>query len=374
MSRIKFTLLLLSAALLAACGPQADSQSPAPPEVEVAHPEIRSITNWDEYTGRLAAVDAVEVRARVSGYLQSVHFEDGQQVQVGDLLFVIDPRPYEAVVERARADVQSARVALEQAERNFTRAKDLLGSNSISQESYETRAESQSHAAAQLSSVQATLRAAELELEFTRIVAPVAGRISRKLVSEGNLVSGGSTGATLLTVIVSQDPMYIYFTADERSYLKYVRLDQQGSRPSSRVAPNPVRIQLADETGFPHEGHMDFVDTQIDEATGTLQGRAVLPNPDNVLLPGMFARVQLLGEGPFDAVLVPDTAIGTDQSRRFVFVVNADNVAELRVVEPGRLLEDGMRIITAGLKASDRIIVAGLQRVRSGQPVTVAQD
>jgi RND family efflux transporter MFP subunit len=140
------------------------------------------------------------------------------------------------------------------------------------------------------------------------------------------------------------------------------------------VAPNPVRIQLADETGFPHEGHMDFVDTQIDEATGTLQGRAVLPNPDNVLLPGMFARVQLLGEGPFDAVLVPDTAIGTDQSRRFVFVVNADNVAELRVVEPGRLLEDGMRIITAGLKASDRIIVAGLQRVRSGQPVTVAQD
>ena len=359
--------------LLAACGARDGGGAPPPPEVAVSTPEVRSVTNWDEYTGRIEAVDMVEVRARVSGYLQSIHFEDGQQVKGGDLLFVIDPRPYQAVVERARADVERAKATLDQAERNFQRAQELRRSNTISQEDFEARRESQSQAAAELAAAEASLRSAELDLEFTRVTAPIDGRISRNLVSVGNLVSGGSTGSTLLSVIVSQDPVYVYFTGDERAYLKYVRLDQRGARPSSRVAPNPVHIQLADEEGFPHEGYMDFVDSRVDEATGTIQGRAVIPNPDGVLLPGMFARVRLLGEGPFDAVVVPDEVIGTDLSRRFVWVVDDDNVAHMRVVELGRRLDDGARIIRSGLDATDRIVVEGTQRVREGQPVTPAQ-
>ena len=363
-------LFVIPALLLAACGGSGEGQAPPPPEVTVGTPEVRSVTNWDEYTGRIAAVESVEVRARVSGYLQSIHFEDGQQVAAGDLLFVIDPRPYEAVVAQARAEVERARAAQEQANRNFERAEELIRSNSISQENFESRRETQAQATAALVAAQAAARSAELDLEFTRVVAPIDGRISRNLVTEGNLVSGGSIGSTLLTTIVSQDPVYVYFTGDERAYLRYVRLDREGARPSSRDAPNPVRIQLADEEGFPHEGYMDFVDTRIDEATGTVQGRAVIPNPDGVILPGMFARVRLLGEGPFDATLVPDTVIGTDQSRRFVYVIGQENVAEMRIVELGRLLDDGMRIVREGLGPDDRIVLEGMQRVRPGQPVT----
>lgn len=366
----RFAASLLAALSLAACGgPPSGSGGAQLPEVVVANPEVRRVTNWDEYTGRIEAVDRVEVRARVSGYLESVNFEDGQQVSAGDLLFVIDPRPYEAVAERARADVARAQATLEQAERNFRRAEELRRSRTISEEEFETRRESQSEAAAVLAAARASLRSAELDLEFTRVTAPVDGRISRNLVTVGNLVSGGSIGSTLLTVIVSQDPVYVYFTGDERAYLNYVRLDRQGARPSSRDAPNPVRIQLADEEGFPHEGHMDFVDNRVDEATGTIQGRAVVPNPDGVLLPGMFARVQLLGEGPFDAIVVPDAAIGTDLSRRFVWVVGDDDVARMRVVELGRRLDDGARIIRSGLEATDRVVVEGVQRVRQDQPV-----
>jgi RND family efflux transporter MFP subunit len=224
-------------------------------------------------------------------------------------------------------------------------------------------------ATAAVQAAQAALRRAQLDLEFTHITAPVSGRIGRHLVSIGNLVSGGEANSTPLTTIVSLDPIYFYFDADQRAYLKYVRLDLAGQRRSSREAANPVRLALADEKDFPHPGHMDFVDNQIDFGTGTIRGRAIFDNPDLIYTPGMFARIELLGEPEHDALLLPDDAIGTDQARRFVYVLGDGNVATAREVKLGPII-DGLRVIRAGLTASDKVIVNGLQRVRVGQPVT----
>jgi multidrug efflux system membrane fusion protein len=325
--------------------------------------------DWDEYTGRLAAVDSVEVRARVNGWLQSVHFDDGAIVEQGDLLFVIDPRPYEAVHNQAKAEVTRARVRLELAGNDLARARRLFESRAISEEELDARTQEQKEATAALQAAEAAVAASALDVEFTRVRAPIRGRIGRELVTVGNLVSGGSAGSTLLTTIVSLDPIHVYFTADERAFLRYQRLAREGVRPSSRDTANPVRIQLADEQGFPHEGRMDFVDNRVDEATGTMQGRAVVPNPDGVLTPGLFARVQLLGEGPYEAILVPDAAIGTDQAQRFVYLVGDDNVVRRRAVTPGPLVQN-LRVVREGLSAGDRVVIEGLQRVRAGSPVT----
>ncbi|HSP98788.1 MAG TPA: efflux RND transporter periplasmic adaptor subunit [Candidatus Dormibacteraeota bacterium] len=335
-----------------------------PPKVTVAKPVSRSVTEWDEYTGRLEAIDSVEVRARVSGYLEAVKFRDGAMVKKGDILFIIDSRPYTAILRRTEAELALAKARLELAQSRFERASRLVARNAISQEEADTRAAEARQAEASVQAAQAALEAARLDVEYTEVRAPVSGRVGRKLVTEGNLVNGASgSQGTLLTTIVSLDPIYVYFEADERSYLKYVRLAQEGKRPSSRNTRNPVQIAFADEKGFPHEGYTDFVDNHLDEQTGTIVARAVLANPDNLLSPGLFARVRLIGSGEYAALLIPDEAIGTDQARKFVYVVDADNHARYRPITLGPMI-DGLRVVRDGLTVDERIVVNGMQRAK----------
>ena len=360
---------LLSAAGLAGCDDRKGPQQAGGPPVTVANPTARRITEWDDYTGRFQATEYVEIRARVNGYLDSIHFTDGQIVKKGDLLFVIDPRPYQATADSDAAALAQTQARLELANREQVRAAALAKSQNGSIEALDKAVQEQRAAGGAVEAAQAEVRRAQLDLEFTHITAPVTGRISRHLVSLGNLVSGGESNSTLLTTIVSLDPIYFYFDADQNSYLKYVRLNQTGERRSSRDVPNPVRLALNDEKGFTHQGHMDFVDNQIDLSTGTMRGRAIFDNADLIFTPGMFARIQLIGEPEHDALLLPDDAIGTDQARRFVYVVGPDNVATSREVQLGPII-DGLRVVRSGVSVTDRIIVNGLQRVRVGQPVT----
>jgi RND family efflux transporter MFP subunit len=354
---------------LSACSGPSGPVQPAPPEVDVAKPLVQQITDWDEYTGRLAAVAAVEIRARVNGYLQSMHFHEGALVEKGDLLVVIDPRPYEAIADQARAEVSRAEIRLELSSNDLERAHRLFASKAISEEELDARSKDNQAARAELLAARAAVRAAELDVEFTRVHAPISGRIGRELVSQGNLVSGGSPQSTLLTTIVSLDPIHVYFTADERAFLRYERLNQDGVRESSRTVANPVRLQLSDEQGFPHVGQMDFVDNRVDEATGTMLGRAIFPNPGGFLTPGLFARVQLLGRGPYEALLIPEAAIASDQAQRFVFVVDSSSVVQRRVIEMGRRFGN-LRIVARGLAPDDLVVVSGIQRARHGTLVT----
>src|SRR5881397_1239555 len=315
----------LAAALALSSCRQAPPATPPPPKVKVVQPVAREITEWDEFTARLDAVDSVEVRPRVSGYLQSIHFQDGTIVHKGDLLFLIDPRPYEAALRRTEADVELAKSRLALARKNFARAADLLASHAISQEESDIRESNLRQAEASVEEALAAVDSTKLDVEFTHVSAPVGGRVGRKLVTEGNLINGGvGTQGTLLTTIVSLDPIYAYFEADEGSLLKYDRLARTGQRPSSRDYKNPVHVALADEDGFPHEGAMDFVDNQVDRGTGTIVGRALLPNPDLSLIPGLFARLRLPGSGQYRAILLPDEAIGSDQSQKFVYLVDGE--------------------------------------------------
>src|SRR5262245_17232897 len=342
--------------------------APTPPAVVVSPPLVIRRAEWDEYTGRFEATDTVDVRARVDGYLDSIHFVDGALVKRGDLLFVIDPRPYEAVLEGARADVVRAQTRLELAVTDFTRGEALFAIKGISQEEQDRRTQTRKEAEAALIVARAAERAAALNVDFTRVRAPIAGRISRKFVSIGNVISGGQAGSTLLTTIVAVDPIQFVFDASEADYLKYNRMNAAGERRSSREVPNPVRIRLLDEPSFTHVGTMDFVDNRVDPATGTIRGRALVPNPGGFLTPGQFGRLQLLGSGEYEALLLPDSAILSDQSRRFVWALGKDDVPEQRVVEPGNL-ERGLRIIRAGLQRDDRIVINGMQRVRPGARV-----
>ncbi len=371
---------------LAACS-QPPSAEPPPPKVAVVQPVEREVTEWDEYTARLDAVDSVEVRPRVSGYLESIHFKDGALVKKGDLLFLIDSRPYDAVLRSAEADLELATSQLEIASKNLARVGKLLPSHAISQEEADIRESSVRQAEATLRRAAAAVDAAKLDVEFTRVTAPVSGRIGRKLVTEGNLINGGvGSQSTLLTTIVSLDPIYAYFEADERSFLKYVRLALSGEQadsvwgastaaewPTSRVYKTPVRIALADENGFPRQGYIDFVDNQLDRGTGTMIGRAVFPNPDFTLTPGLFARLRLPGSGTYHALLLPDEAVGNDQSQKFVFVVDGASTVQYRSVKIGSLI-DGLRVIRGGLTPADRVIVAGVQRARPGLKVEVQQQ
>jgi RND family efflux transporter MFP subunit len=365
--------LLAAVLVLSSCGPRPAPGPPAP-KVKVVQPVAREITEWDEYTARLDAVDSVEVRPRVSGYLQSTHFREGAIVQKGDLLFSIDPRPYEAALHRAEADVALAKSRLALAQKNFARAADLIASHAISKEESDIRESNLRQAEASVEEAQATMAATKLDVEFTRVSAPVGGRVGRKLVTEGNLINGGvGTQGTLLTTIVSLDPIYAYFEADEGSLLKYNRLARTGERPSSRDYKNPVHVALADETGFPHEGVMDFVDNQVDRGTGTIVGRALLPNPDLSLIPGLFARLRLPGSGQYRAILLPDEAIGSDQAQKFVFVVDGESKAQYRTVKIGPLV-DGLRVVRDGVTPEDWVVVAGLQRVRPGLNVDAQRE
>lgn len=353
---------------LAACDSgSAPPQAPGPMPVTVAAPLVRDMAEWDEFTGRFAAVDSVEIRARVSGYLDQVAFEDGQGVAAGQLLYVIDPRPFEAEVARARADVESAQAALELSVREVNRYAALRQGGNASQQVLDERLQARRSAAASVDAAQAALRQAELNLSFTRIRSPIAGRISRTNVTVGNLVSGNA-GGTELTTVVSIDPIRFYFDADEQVFIRYQRMMRSIERPDAGHAV-PVEIGLADETGYPHKGTLDFFDNQLDRATGTISVRASLPNPDRVLAPGMFGRIRVQAADPAPVVLVPDIAIGTDQTQRFVWVVGDDHVPQRRLVVPGGAVGD-LRIIRQGLSAADRIVVNGIVRVRPGAPVT----
>jgi multidrug efflux system membrane fusion protein len=360
--------LALIVVSLVGCG-KAQNQAPPAPEVMVAQVLSQKITDWDEYTGRFQAIDTVEVRPRVSGYIDQVQFREGQPVKKGETLIVIDPRPYQADFDRAKAGLALAKAQRELATLEAERVHRLKDSGAVSQEEFDERLSALHQQEASVAGAQAEYDAAALNLSFTKVTAPIDGQASRAEVTRGNLVTGGNNGGTLLTTIVSTDPMYVYFDGDEHAYLRYNQLARAGERPSSRTFANPVRVGLANEEGFPHEGYMDFVDNQLNVRTGTIRGRAVLDNKDGLFTPGMFARVQLLGTAEREAILIEERAIGTDQTQNFVLVVAADNKVEYRPVQLGRSIR-GLRIVNKGLKAGDVIVVNGLQRVRPGTPVT----
>jgi RND family efflux transporter MFP subunit len=360
----------LVALLLASCGQKTEQQAaPAAPPVTVAQPTKRMVTDWDEFTGRFDAVEQVQIRARVTGFVVSVNFRDGAIVKAGDLLYVIDARAYEAVAAQADGQLADARAKVELGKRELDRALTLNQTQAVADSIVDQRRQAlQAARAAEIQS-EGALKRAQLDVEFTHVLAPISGRVSRHLVSVGNLVQGSESGATLLTSIVSLDPIYVYFDMDESIYLRNSRLWFEGKRPSSRDTPNPVQITLSGETKPSHEGKMDFLDNRLDVSTGTLRGRAVVDNHDLSILPGQFARVRVIGSAPYEGLLVPDNAIATDQSRKIVFVVKDDNTVEARPVTLGAL-DDGLRVIKEGLKPDDKVIVDGLQRARIGAKVT----
>ena len=363
-------LVALGAALLLAGCDEKTKQASAPPAlpVTVAHPTQRTVTDWDEFTGRFNAVEQVDVRARVTGFVMSVDFKDGVIVKKGDLLYTIDPRQYEAAAEQAQGQLDDAKAKVDLAQKELERATTLIKTQAISENIVDQR--NQALAGAQAAQLQAdgALKQAKLNVEYTKVVAPITGRVSRHLVSVGNLVQGSESGATLLTSIVSLDPIHVYFDVDERIYQRNSRLWFEGKRPSSRDTPNPVQITLTGETKPSHDGKMDFLDNRFDVGTGTLRERAIVDNHDLSILPGQFARVRVIASAPYEGLLIPDAAVASDQSRKIVFVVNADNVVEARPVTLGPL-DDGLRVIKEGLKADDRVIVDGLQRARIGAKV-----
>jgi RND family efflux transporter MFP subunit len=339
-----------------------------PPPVTVAAPLARRIVQWDEYTGRFEAVQHVDVRPRVSGYLDKIHFTDGAIVQKGDPLFTIDPRPYQIAVDSAKAEVLRTQALVLRAGADYARAQQLVKSATVTVRDLDQRRADFDVARAQEQSAEASQRDAALNLEWTVVTAPISGRISDRRVDVGNLVSG--TGeATLLTTIVSLDPIYFTFEAAEADYIHYVRMSQAGQRPSSRNAANPVQVRLADETGWTHNGRMDFVDNTVNARSGTIRGRAIFANKDLFFIPGTFARLRLFG-GYLNALLVPDAAISSDQAQKIVLVVGADNVVAPKSVTLGALAY-GLRVITGGLKQDDKIIIGGLANpfVRPGATV-----
>jgi multidrug efflux system membrane fusion protein len=364
----RFTIaFLVVAPLLAACGDKQQA-GPPPPVVTVAKPTKQVVTEQDEYVGRFVAVDSVEVRARVAGTLDGIHFKDGQIVAKGDLLFTIDRRPFENAAAQARANLLLAQSNLTFADTDLARAAQLVRDKTISEQVYDQRAQTKRNAEASVAANQAALRQAELDLEFTEVRAPVTGRIGDRRVSPGNLVASGA-GATLLATIVSTDPMRFEFTYDEASLLRYDRVARQNVDQPARGATLPVKLRLIDEKDFTHQGAMDFVDNAIERGTGTIRGRAVFENKNDLFVPGMFGRVQVPAGPPSEALMVPDSAIGTDQARKFVFTVEADGTAKQTYVTLGQAVGD-KRVIREGLTPESSVVVNGLMRVRPGIKVT----
>ena len=445
------SLLPFVAAGLFGCGQEEPPPAPPPPTVVAGHPVQKTVVDWDDYTARLRAVKTVDIRPRVGGYLQELHFTDGQMVAAGDKLFTIDPRPYEAALAEANgrlgsakaeleaskarrtqtlaADVQ-AEAALELRDTQLARSKKLVGQGAATQESYDIEASQRKQAAADVAAARANIKSAEaaiqtaaaavataeaavgnaeLNLSFTEVTSPIAGRTSRHLVDVGNLVVGGDAGAaTLLTTVVSLDPIYAFVSAPEEAYLKYVREAASGTRPSSRTVKNPAVLKLADEDDFGHVGAIDFVDNQLDAATDTMTGRLQFPNPDGSLTPGLFGKVQILGSGRYEATLIPDAAISIEQDKSYVTVVVDRSPEETKAgpatdgpvdaepppsepggggpaapaaaamgktvarkeVTTGPLL-GGLRVIRDGLSTSDLVVTRGLQNAQPGSPVMV---
>jgi len=355
-----FAFLALAAWLLSACSPSVARAPAAPPPAEVTVAEVvhKPLREWTEFTGRLEAVQSVEIRPRVSGYIDRVAFQEGARVRKGQLLFRIDPRPFLAVVAQRSADRSRAVSELELAKANHARAQRLIGENAIAREEFERLSSADSVAASDLAAATAALTAAQLNLEFTEVRAPIDGRVSRALITVGNLVSGDS----VLTTLVSDDPVYAAFDADEQTYLRYSR---SGAR---QAGVDPVYIGLADEQGFPHAGRLNFVDNQVDRQTGTIRTRAVFSNPDGIFTPGLFVRIRLVSRDSHDTVLIDDRAVGTDLGKKFVLVLKGDNTVDYRGVTLGAEV-DGLRIVNTGLRPGDVIVVNGLQRVRPGAVV-----
>ena len=362
---------LMLATLVASCGEQQQQAGPPPPAVTVAKATTRTVTDFDEYVGRFVAVDSVEVRARVSGYLDGVHFKDGAIVKQGDLLFSIDKRPFQNTLDQARANLVQAKSNLVYTESDFVRGQQLVRDKTITDQTFEQRSQAYRNAQAAVSNNEAAIRQAELDLEFTELKAPVTGRIGDRRVSPGNLVTGGTAGnTTLLATIVSIDPIRFEFTFDEASFLRYERMSKLGRDIASRGAGVQVSLKLIDEKDFDHNGTMDFVDNAIDRSTGTIRGRAVFANVNGVFTPGMFARVRVPASPSYEALLMPDSAVGTEQARKFLLTVNAENTVVSKYVTLGQLTADGLRVIKDGISADDRVIVDGLLRARPGQKVT----
>ena len=365
----------LSLLLVAGCGDnRQQAAAPPPPEVTVAKPIRRTIVDQDEYVGRFVAVDAVEVRARVSGYLENVHFQDGQIVKQGDLLFSIDARPFTNTLEQSKGALAQARANLAYTESDLRRGQQLVRDKTITEQTFDQRTQAARNAEASVAAAEAAVRQAELDLQFTQLRSPVTGRIGDRRVSPGNLVTGGTTGnTTLLATIVSTDPIRFEFTFDEASYLRYERLAGSRRDATSQGLSFEVMLKLIDEAEFQHRGRMDFIDNVIDRASGTIRARAVFANRDNIFTPGMFARVQVPGSPPYEALMVTDAAIGTEQARKYVLVVASDGTANQKYVSLGPLF-DGLRVIKDGLAADDRVIVNGLMRARPGQKVTAQEQ
>jgi membrane fusion protein, multidrug efflux system len=339
-----------------------DQPSMQAPQVTVAPAVERVVADWDEFTGHFEAVNSVEVRPRVGGFLERVGFTEGAIVHQGDVLFVIDQRPYEAEVARAEAVLAQARTRNQLAGMEVERAQKLVSSQAISREELDARTSGQAEGDAGVKGAEAALRVARLNLEWTVVRAPITGRVGRAEITPGNVVQAGPPSPSLLTTIVSIDPIYVYFDTDEQAYLKYIGANATG--PKGRQ----VLIGLANETGFPHEGRLNFVDNRVNGASGTINVRALLPNPNGLFTPGLFARVRLLGGQQHPAVLVQDQAIGTDQDRKFVLVLKSDNSVEYRPVVTGRVV-DGLRTVESGLKPGERVVINGLMRVRPGMKV-----
>jgi len=367
----KVALALALACFIASCGErQQQGGAPPPPTVTVAKPIKRTVFDFDEYVGRFTAINSVEVRARVSGYLDKLHFKDGQLVKQGDLLFTIDKRPFQNTLDQARANLVQAQSNVAYTEADYTRGQALVRDKTITDQTFEQRAQAFRNAKASVTANEAAVRQAELDLEFTELRAPVNGRIGDRRVSPGNLVTGGTSGnTTMLATIVSIDPIYFEFTFDEASYLRYERLAKKGEDIASRNASVQVALKLIDESDFDHEGRMDFVDNVIERATGTIRGRAVFANPSEVFTPGMFARVRVPGSPPYEGLLVPDIAVGTEQARRYVVVVDDQDTARIKYVTLGQLTSDGLRVIKEGLGSDDRVVVNGLMQARPGTKV-----
>ncbi len=411
-------MLFVAATLaLGVVGCNRESQSsiavPSSTPVTVAKPVVMQIVEWDEYTGRLDAIDSVEVRARVSGYLESTHFHEGQMVNQGDLLAIIDRRPFQAELNGAKARLEESHARLSEAQSlrkqaqaekadsdaqltlaniRLTRAKKLAESSVISQDELDVLESQQLQASAAIEATNAKIESANagiatatasietartnvesatLNLQYTQIRSPVSGRISRRYVTDGNLISGGSSQSTLLTTIVSDNPIHCYFDANERDVLKYIRLALSGARASSREAKNPVFLGLVDESGFPHEGHMDFVDNRFDSDTATMRARCIFSNDDQLLVPGMFARIRIPGSAPYRAVLIPDSAIGTDQSEQYVYIV-VNNVIERRAIKPGPIVH-GLRVVREGLAGEESLVIEGLLQSRPEMKVQTTE-